>query len=483
MRKRIDMSIFFTDDFVGFFEHAKSLEHAQHGYMKLEANTIQSGYIKDPELLLENLKSLFRMHKIKPRKITHVIHDQNILIRDIKISKNDLLKKNVESYIREQIGKSIHLPFEESVLTHSIRHEDHKEVRVIAFIADKNLLHDYCDIFEHLGVKEINHEVSSLPLYEHFIVNNNEKDETSMTVSLYDKLFSIQIIENHTTIFNLVEIEDGDVNNFGQLVENFIERIHNYYKFNMRKGKKDIKKVIFFNFNDYIDFDYIKQNITNQLQHLNPKICYMATNDPIAKNIHLASFIPYVTALYKRKKEPIQHDFNIRRMNKFNIYANYLFVLSLLIVSLIALIYIPYHTMNEDIKYQQNKINNLQIQLDLLIEETPPYPTYTPLQIDYSDAYDYLVEKEHSQSPYLLDLITEMGANIELMNYKTNAIGNEIVFTITASTEYELYEYLIQIYEEYGIIEGNSDMTRWMVNAPSHKFTQTLVMEVTVNHA
>ncbi|MCR3906531.1 MAG: hypothetical protein NUK62_05865 [Tenericutes bacterium] len=483
MKKRIDLSIFFTDDFIGFFEHAKDLEKAQHGYMKLESNIIQSGYIKDPELLLENLRVLFKTHKIKPRKITHVIHDQNVLVRDIRINKDELLKKNIESYIRGHLGKTIHLPFEESVITHSVRQEDENEIRVIAFIIDENLLHDYCDVFERLGAREVKYEVSNLPLYEHFINNNDEKDETSMTVSLYDKLFSIQIIENHNTIFNLVEVEDGDSEDFGQLVENFVERIHNYYKFNMRKGKSEIKKTIFFNFNDYVDLDYIQEKIINQLGHLNPKMCHMAINDPISKNIHLASFIPYVSVLYSQKEKPFKYNFNIKRLNRLNLYANYLFVLAFLIISAITLIYIPFHTMNEDIKYQQNRINNLQIQLDLLIEETPPNPTYTTTQIDYSNTYDFLVEQKHSPSSYVLDLINEMETNIDLLNYKTNASDNEIVITITALTEHELYEYLLQIYEEYGIVEGNTELSRWMLSEPIFKFTQSLVMEVTVNYA
>ena len=96
--KSSDFSVFFTDDYVSFFELAPFLDQSRYGQVKLDTGIIENGYIKEPEALLNVLQHLFKQYEIKPRKITHIIHDQNILIRDINNSKALLGKKSVDEY-------------------------------------------------------------------------------------------------------------------------------------------------------------------------------------------------------------------------------------------------------------------------------------------------------------------------------------------------------------------------------------------------
>ncbi len=66
-----------------------------------------------------------------------------------------------------------------------------------------------------------------------------------MLVSIYEGMFSLQIVEEHIPIFNLIEEVDGGLEEYDMIIENFVERIANYYKYNLRKGKAEILDVWF----------------------------------------------------------------------------------------------------------------------------------------------------------------------------------------------------------------------------------------------
>ncbi len=482
-KKSSDYSVFFTDDYVSFFELAPFLDQSRYGFIKLDSGIIENGYIKEPEALLKLMQHMFKSNNIKPRKITLVIHDQNVLIRDIKIPKEKLAKKSITEYIQEQQGKTLLLPFSESTISHVIRHENETEIRVIALIMDANLLHDYCDVFDRLNVKEVRFEVPSLPLYEQYLEKHNLKESTTMLVSIYEGMFSLQIVEDHIPIFSLIEEVDGGLEEYDMIIENFVERIANYYKYNLRKGKTGIKNVLFFNFNPDLSILQLQHGLCAKLANYQAKICDMYLEDPMVKILPFECMIPYAIARNRKNTPPVQFDFKLERVKQLNLNANYLMIATFFIISTTLLVYIPYFSMNEEIKIAQNNVNALQNQLQVLISETPTSPTFSTIQQDYSNAYEYLISQEMNPKILILDLMSEMNTNVFIQSYQINSQTKEIVLVLSGDTQHDLFEYMIEVYEAYGVIGGQEDDTRWILNKPTYKFNNPLQVEVTIKYA
>jgi len=481
--KSSDFSVFFTDDYVSFFELAPFLDQSRFGHVKLDTGIIENGYIKEPEALLNVMQQLFKQNEIKPRKITHIIHDQNVLVRDIKISKEQLGKRSVDDYIKEQQGKTLLLPYNESTISHIVRYENDVEIRVIAIIIDSNLLHDYNDIFDRLKAKEVKFEISSLPLYEQYLEKSGLKASNSMLVSIYEGMFSLQIVEEHIPIFNLIEEIDGGLEEYDMIIENFVERIANYYKYNMRKGKTEIQNVIFFNFNPDLSVFQLQQGLCVKLKSYKAKVCDLYLEDPLAKVLPFESMLPYAVARNRQLTPPVKFDFKLDRVKQLNLHANYLMIVAFFIVSATLLVYIPYFSMNEEIKIEQNNVNALQNQLQVLIEETPPTPSFSVIQQNYSNAYQYLMSKEIDPKPMLLDLISELNSNVFINSYQIKSQTKEIVLVLQGNTESDLFEYMIVIYEAYGIVAGTEDDARWILSEPTYKFNNSQQVEVTIRYA
>lgn len=481
-KKRTDVSIFITDQIVGFFERHPFLDQARYGSMHFEKGAIENGYIKEPESVLETIKELFTRFNIYPRSITLIIHDQNLLIRDVKIKVEELGKKTIDQYFAEQMGKTLHFPYPEPVITHFVREQTEEIIRVIALITDGTLLHAYHDIFDHLNAKEVKYEISAIPFYNVYHNKVNQLDDIVMFVNLYNGMFSIQIIEKGFPIFNLIEENDGGLEEYALMIENYVDRIANYYKYNMRKGKQTISKALVFNMNDDMEDQDLEKHLIKKLSSYKAQLCTFNVEETFSKLLPKACKLPYAILLGEPFR--LQHalDFKLNRIPKNRIYGHQLMVMSFAIVVLMLLVYIPYYAMSEEIKMQQNRNNALDMQLDMLIEETPQVTVIPTDQMDYNTAHDYLSSREVPFTSYLGDLQDAETSDVQMTSYQVKPASNEIIILLQGTTQQDLYEFVLMIYEMHGVItEPTTD--RWMTSRPTYRILTPLTMEVTIIYA
>jgi hypothetical protein len=151
--------------------------------------------------------------------------------------------------------------------------------------------------------------------------------------------------------------------------------------------------------------------------------------------------------------------------------------------SFVALIFIPYVLGREEINIQRNLNNILENQLDILIRDVPSQEDLSQIEKDYSKAYDDLSEAEWMSTTPMMDLVSKLDGTLTLSNYQIDNSTHKIVLIVSALSEVELNEYIIMIYEDYGIILGSPDPARWMVSAPIRRSMSTLTMEVTLYYA
>lgn len=481
-KKRSNVSVFFTDQTISFFQQTPFLEQAAFGTISLEKGAIDNGYIKEPESVLKSLLELFKKFNVFPRKITLLIHDQNLLIRDVKIDPKELGKKAIEQYLIEQIGKTLHFPYPNPVITHFIREQDESLIRVIALITDGLLLHGYHDIFDRVKAKDVQYEISAIPLYNVYHNKVSNIDENVMFVNVYNEMFSIQIIEKGFPIFNLIEETDAGKEEFALNIENFVDRISNYYKYNLRKGKQSISKVLVFNMNDDFSHDELENLLIKRLKSYAAKLCDFNIEETFSKSLPRQCKLPYAALLGETYRVQHNIDFKLNRRRINHVYGHYLMVLSFAIAVFTILVYVPYYAMSEEIKMQQNRNNALDMQLDLLIMETPQNPNYPINQINHHQSYHAIFDERDHVSTYIYDIVSVLPSHIIMTNYQIRTLNNEIVILITSTSQQDLYEFVLDLYEHYGV-RTLPDDTFWLTKRPTYRITSPTTMEVTIYYA
>ena len=483
MRKKADITVFISDYKCAFMTHQNQLSKSLSEEIMLPEGVVVNGYIKEPDIFYHLLLESIKKHAIKLRNVFILIHDQNLLIRNLNISKQELQKKSIENYLHEQTDKKVYFPFEKAAISHFLQDEDDQSVRALAMITDEDLLHDYYDVFERLGAKEVNFDLPSLSLFEIYKDNYKSNSNQVMIVTIYQNLLAIQIYKNNIPIFQMIEECNGSKSNTVSILENYIERIANYYKYNLNKGDSSIDEIVIYNLSDHLSTSAIENELIPNLKDFKANHFDFSRIEGYQDQLPTGCYLPFLAIKSSRLKVQIPFDFELERIKPVNLYGNYLMVLAFLIFSSITLLYIPFYLFNEEITDQENKIQNLENQLEILKRDELNNTSYSDVQIQYNEAYESILEKEMSYRSHMIDLITELDTYIFLDHVEVDAKSNTITILVSGYTALDLNEYAIRIYEAYGILDNDHHPNRWITEEPEISFLSELLMEVTINYA
>lgn len=483
--KNIITSIFITDENIGIFVTNQINDSKNvHIDVSLDEGVVQFGYIKEPFKFYSTLKKAFKQIKVKPKSINMVIQDENVLIREINIEKSDLDNASIDIFINKQIGKTLHFPFEEVAYSYRVVEENQESIKIVIFIADKNLLEDYLDIFEKLKIKTTNFSIIATSINTIFNDSKDDTTDNSMIVTIFGKNITINIIENRMTIFGMTDECEDELNVTCQNIEDYIERIANYYQYNMRKGSKKIKNVFLLNLSNNLSSEFItKQKEFSEDAGLN--IIDLNINEMFngIKGLTKTVEIAYLSSMTTKKEQAQEIEFQIYRPKKGLIITNYLLVLSIAIFAFIALIYMPYANGRDAIVKQETLNESLLIQKQMLEDNILTNNSFTSYERAYNQAFVYLDSQITEKILYLSDLIDLMDENITLRSFEFDTQAQKITFVISSDAEINLYEYIISIYEEYGIISNVEAANKWITRYPESSRVGNLVMEVVVYYA
>lgn len=284
---KLELNISITDDVISFVEKEPGIKEVEsYGEIKLPRNVVKNGYIKDPEVVLEKLKTIMKSFKIKAKQLKWVINSQNVILREIEVDKAELESVSVQEYVKDQIGKTIHFPFKDPVFSYYIKEATDDTIIITLYVFDENLVQDYLDVFERIGMKKVKYDVTELSLYKLFY----EKDEGRsadddelitmdapfmddedqellsglMFVMVHETNISISIFDREYPVMSIIE----DVENPEQIfdtVEQYIGRISNYYRYNRNQGRQTINHVVIFNLTSEISEERIQSEMQDRL--------------------------------------------------------------------------------------------------------------------------------------------------------------------------------------------------------------------------
>jgi hypothetical protein len=480
-----DVSVFVNDQTIGFFEYnSKKRLDSLYGILALESGVVKNGYVLDPKTLASSIKTLFKKNNLRPKSIRLAIHDQNILVREIKIPNLAIAKVSLDDYVSEQKEKSFHFPFEKTLIDYKIHEQTDETTTILLLAADENLFHDYFDIFESVGVKNVVFDLVSSSIYQTYISTSNELPTQTMLVSLYDNMVSLQIIERSSPIFSLVEVfeETGTLGYF-EFVLNYIERIANYYKYNIRKGGASIINVVVVNLAERITSDSVREKLVASITDFKARLFEFFMPQSAFAGMPKVAQVAFASSLSEKSTDKFRANFKLVRKSEIESFSHFVLMTAVAIFSLVTLVYIPYINLRDDVNNQITAVNILQNQYEILLEEIAGMDTWTNLEKDYGDAFIFLQDQNFVVGNYYEDLQSQLGTDVFINSFLINEEDKTITLMITGNVEQDLYEYLLRIYEDYGIIEGVNDPLRWMDGIPGTKSISSNVMEVTVIYA
>ncbi|MFC7373005.1 type IV pilus biogenesis protein PilM [Fictibacillus iocasae] len=286
-RKRVNLII--QDHVIRFLEYKdpEELDVRNFGERYLPEGLIQEGAIKDRETLLLILEECVSDWGIKGRDVQFLIPDGRVVIRKQQIP-SDLMEDEIKGYLYMELGSSIHVPFEDPVFEFAAVQGSGEAREILLFAASEQLVHDYSSLLEEVKLKPVVADISCLALYRFvYVQNETESDDHSLCVQFDLASVQISIFHYHMPFFynslklehdmkqwdvkhHISEVQDitfqGESQQLLGAIDDSIkevERILNYYKFNMNAGQQGVTKV--FLTGDHPKLAYVKQQIEQQL--------------------------------------------------------------------------------------------------------------------------------------------------------------------------------------------------------------------------
>lgn len=260
----------------------------------LPLGLIENGKIKDEIGFYEFMKETVKEFGIKHRHTRFYVPNSLIIMRQFEFPAN-LKGKEIKEYVRDEIGKSIHLPFKEPVfdvhyLPEPSHHVDKKtEIKEMQqatlFAAPKEEMQKYTEIFADVSLKPIAADVEALGVYRlyHHLYETNPKDVylfakfnvNSIDISIFHQnqleFLRYQILDLQLKGWKIQEetkeidwlYEENETQLLGIVEDTMLEmeRVMNFYQFSIKKGEHRITEIIVLGDHPLINhfYDRVKQ--------------------------------------------------------------------------------------------------------------------------------------------------------------------------------------------------------------------------------
>lgn len=274
---------------------------------------IRHGKIIDEIGFYEYMKDLVKELKIRNRQVRFNVPSSLVIMRQVEVPSHLQEKKEILDYIDNELGKSIHLPFEDPIIdiptVAPIDSEAENEAREITFFAAPGEeLRKYTEVFVDVSLRPQAVDVGILSSYRYF-----HHTQTVAENRIY-LLVEFNASSTHLGIFNRGNIEflryqDLDIHLKGQYDEELqeisweyeedenyakgimmdqvseLDRIMNFYRFSLHRGDKVVTDIVLFGDNPYLEDVY--QEMKNRFEDVQvlllPNHFNERTNDTISR--------------------------------------------------------------------------------------------------------------------------------------------------------------------------------------------------------
>lgn len=183
-----------------------------------------------------------------------------------------------------------------------------------------------------------------------------------------------------------------------------------------------------------------------------------------------------------RVKE-INIQFEVKRPSRKTKWMHTFFITAFFLFFTVVFVYIPYITYQEDILIIENVNQNLTDQLTRIEAEQSANNQISLTEVSYNNIYQYLQSNDTSIAPYLENIFSNATSQVTISKFSIDSVSKTIQITISNSTDYDINEYLLQLYENYGVIPNSENELRWIVSSPLIEKISSVKTEVTFTYA
>lgn len=279
---------------------------------------IEHGKITDEIAFYEFMKELVKELGFKNRQVRFNVPNSIVIMRQVDLPTNLKGRKEINEYLEMEIGKSIHLPFQEPIFDFPDIEVDMMEIhnekkQLTLFAAPGGELRKYTEIFADVGLKPISADVGILGNYRYFYyMHQVSKEQVYLIVEINMSSIHLGIFQDHQLEFLRyqdldVELatsrQDAIIDNkaleYTQSKEvikglmqdqvNELERVMNFYRFSLHKGEKMVTNIILLG--DYPSLGDIYKLMKNRYDEISIARLHGHLSQTKDKEIN-AAFIP-----------------------------------------------------------------------------------------------------------------------------------------------------------------------------------------------
>lgn len=184
----------------------KGYELLHFGIMPLLPDSVVDGAIMNAGAVVEAIRNLFRMEKIKTKEVATAISGQSVIVKKIRVPQmtEQELAENIQ-WEAEQ-----HIPFEISdvnidfQILPSIGHSEEGEgnqINVLLVAAKKAKVDDYTRLIIESGLNPVVVDTDVFAIENEFEVNNDIDDKVVSLIDIGASTMNINILKGNVTMF------------------------------------------------------------------------------------------------------------------------------------------------------------------------------------------------------------------------------------------------------------------------------------------
>ena len=239
----------------------------------LPSGIISDGKIVDTEALVSVLGEAVDEWKLSRKSVRFLAPDEYVIIRKLTYPP-DVRKDELKGHFFIEIGSTLYLPFEDPVFD-VVPYAASTETKEAILIASKeSILNTYEDVFEDVKLKPIVADIGPLALYRlAFLQHDFTGSEHILLLDVKNDNYTVSIFHQHYPLFmRPIEVEtpgnsnffSGSVSTKMESLISEIEKLMNFYRYNMNQGNEGITHVLLNGEMD--DWQQLLQRIENRFE-------------------------------------------------------------------------------------------------------------------------------------------------------------------------------------------------------------------------
>ncbi|WP_017381173.1 type IV pilus biogenesis protein PilM [Paenisporosarcina sp. TG-14] len=219
----------------------------------LPEGIIKDGKIVDADALVSILDKAVNQWGLSKKSVRFLAPDEYVIIRKLTYPP-DVRRDELKGHFFIEIGSTLYLPFEDPVFD-VVPYTAATETKEAILIASKeSILNTYEDVFQDVKMKPIVADIGPLALYRlAFSQHDFSGEEHILLLDVKNDKYIVSIFHQHFPLFmRPVEVAEPDDSNYfigsqttklDSLVAE-IEKLINFYRYNMNQGNEGITNVL-----------------------------------------------------------------------------------------------------------------------------------------------------------------------------------------------------------------------------------------------